>query len=63
MKELIIDGKNLGPCTGYRRRGGASAAYLDAWVFRMEAGYSVTVELMQIKSFTSCGPLEIILYH
>ena len=63
MKELIIDGRNLGPCTGYRRQDWTAKTELDAWVFYMEAGYKITVDLMQIKSFTSCGPLDIVLYH
>lgn len=62
MMNLIIDGKNLGDCTGYRRRGD-KVPYLDAWVFYMAPGYKITVELMQIKSFTSSGPLEITLFH
>jgi hypothetical protein len=63
MKELIIDGRNLGNCVGYRQRRADDKAEFGAWVFYMEAGYKITVEFMQIKSFTSCGPLDIILYH
>ncbi len=51
---LIIDGKNLGPVKGYRQN-----RQLLRWVFLMEAGYYIGIDLSSVKSFTSCGELNI----
>ena len=66
MKELIIDGRSLGNCISYRSRdkySDTTGCSFGAWVFYMEGCYSVVVEKMQIKLFTSCPALEIVLYH
>ena len=62
MKEIIIDGRRLGLCKGYRNRNNAEIGDAGAWVFYMAAGYFITVEKRQIKMFTSCEDLTITLY-
>lgn len=65
MKELTINGTRLGRCIGYRNTMDISVATgddLGHFTFIMEAGYTVTVEKLQIKSFTSCDGLNIELY-
>lgn len=55
MKDLIIDGANLGPVTGYRQNRERSQ-----WVFLMRGGYSVAVDFGKIKRFDSAENLEIV---
>lgn len=57
MKNLIIDGKDLGPCIGYRQN-----QERKTWSFLMDAGYYIAVEFGTIKQFTSAGNHEIILF-
>ena len=58
MQRLFIDGKELGEVVGYRQN-----EVLNRWSFLMAAGYYISVDFNSIKSFTSCGNLEIVLYH
>lgn len=65
MKELTIDGLRLGRCISYRNttnRSHVTGDDLGHFTFLMEAGYTVTVEKLQIKSFTSSNELNIELY-
>lgn len=56
-KELILNGKPMGKVIGYRQN-----RDLQRWDFLMEAGYYIGVDFSTIKSFTSCGDLEVIMY-
>lgn len=47
MKNLIVNGKNLGPYLGSPRKSNS----MDALVFLMEAGYYITIERFSMKSF------------
>ena len=65
MKELTINGKHLGRCIGYRNTTQPSPTTgddLGHFTFAMEAGYSIVVDKLQIKSFTSCDGLNIELW-
>ena len=65
MKELTINGLRLGRCIGYRNttnRNIVTGDDLGHFTFLMEAGYTVTIEKLQIKSFTSSNELNIELY-
>lgn len=65
MKELTIDGLRLGRCISYRnttKHSPVTGDDLGHFTFLMEAGYTVTVEKLQIKTFTSCNELKIELY-
>lgn len=65
MKELTIDGLRLGRCISYRnttKHSPVTGDDLGHFAFLMEAGYTVTVEKLQIKTFTSCNELKIELY-
>ena len=52
--KLIIDEFDHGECRGYRQCNGA-------WSFAMENGIEISVPFAEIKLFTSCGQLEIII--
>lgn len=58
MQKLYINGALVGSVKGYRKRGGG----IDAWSFLMDGGFYVSVEISNIKVFTSSGDLEIITY-
>lgn len=65
MKELTINDLRLGRCISYRNttsRSPVTGDDLGHYTFLMEAGYTVTVEKLQIKTFTSCNELKIELY-
>lgn len=57
-RQLIIDGKPVGEVTGYRQN-----REIKRWVFLMRAGYYISIDWSNIKSFSSGGEnLEIITY-
>ncbi len=58
MQNLYINGRIVGKTTGYRKRDGN----IEAWSFLMVGGFFVTVEIANIKRFTSSGDIEIITY-
>lgn len=58
MQKLYINGVLVGSVKGYRKRGGG----VEAWSFLMDGGFYVSVEIANIKVFTSSGDLEIITY-
>ena len=55
---MHINGALVGSVKCYRKRGGG----IDAWSFLMDGGFYVSVEISNIKVFTSSGDLEIITY-
>ena len=58
MQNLFINGNFVGKVKGRRKRGGE----IEAWSFLMDGGYFITVEMSNIKLFTSSGDLEIITF-
>ena len=48
MQNLIIDSKNLGAVIGYRQN-----REMKRWSFLMQAGYYISVDFSNIKSFES----------
>lgn len=58
MQNLYINGNLIGKIRGYRKRGGE----IEAWSFLMADGFFVTVEIANIKRFTSSGDCEITTY-
>ena len=48
MKNLIIDGKNLGEVIGYRQN-----REMQRWSFLMKAGYYISVDFANIRMFES----------
>lgn len=65
MKELTINGLRLGHCISYRNttnRSTVTGDDLGHFTFMMEAGYTITVEKLQIKTFSSSNELKIELY-
>lgn len=48
MKDLIIDGKNLGEVIGYRQN-----IEMQRWSFLMKAGYYISVDFSNIRMFES----------
>lgn len=59
MKDLIINDRNLGPCTAWRKN---HYAVIPCWMFAMSAGFEVCVPLYMVKMFRSDGDLELTLY-
>ena len=57
MQNLIIDGHNLGPVTGYRQN-----RELMRWSFLMVAGYYIGIDFSNIKTFESGESLVITTY-
>ena len=55
-RHLIIDGNDCGTVIGYRQN-----RERNQWVFLMEAGYYISIDFMNIKSFDS-GNAELIVY-
>ena len=58
MQNLYINGNFIGKVKGYRKRGGA----IEAWSFLMDGGFFVSIQMSNIKTFSSCGDLQIITF-